>query len=116
MATLTEPTLFTRRPPLLQPAYTDTVTATETAVVGYFEGHPNSGFNIVCKVDEDATVRVTDYDPGDGTLFGEWDYAATAAAPATIIHRPSAGAIKVEIIAGADNVVPDCRVYGMSQV
>lgn len=94
--------------------YTTTVNASQTATVETIELAPNSALCIVGKGDYAYTLRVTDLDPTDLVEFGYTDYTiATTGTP--VYHRGSAGAAKIQIIAGLNNTVPDLRIYPMGQ-
>jgi hypothetical protein len=102
------------KPPAPLTRYVTTVPANAPVEVGTYAMHPNSALCIQAKGDNDFTLRITVVDTLDNVGFNAKDYLLTAATPRTIYHRGGVGA-KIEIIAGAANVTPDVRVYGMGQ-
>ena len=101
-------------PPQRLLRYTTAVEPSDSVEVETIQLHPNSGLAIVSKGNEDHQVRVSQLDPEDGETFDAKTYDVPAAGK-TIYHRGAAGAALIELIAGADGLEPDLRVYGMSQ-
>lgn len=104
---------FTKAPPKLA-HYTSAVLATATAEIARLEMSPNSSICILAKGNNDFTITCTQIDTIDDVEFEVNTYAITSATPATIWHRGGVGVL-IEITAGASNVTPDVRVFGMSQ-
>lgn len=103
----------TQAPPYLK-RYTTLISASATATVETFEVAPNSALAIAGKGDQSYTLRCIDLDPTDLVEFGYTDYTI-ASTGTPVYHRSTAGAIKVQIIAGLSDTTPDLRIYGMSQ-